>query len=124
MKKAIKITNMILIIAIVALIFSNTVMATAGDVVGQLGADYSQDAGGITTLGKTIISYISIAAIVIAVIVLTILGVKYMIGSASEKAEYKKTMIPYLVGAVLVFGAGAIAQVIVSVTSNISATTP
>lgn len=124
MKKAIKITNMILIIAIVALIFSNTVMATAGDVVGQLGADYSKDAGGITTLGKTIISYISIAAIVIAVIVLTILGVKYMIGSASEKAEYKKTMIPYLVGAVLVFGAGAIAQVIVSVTSNITTTTP
>ena len=123
MKKVVKITNMILIIAIVALIFSNTVMATAGDVVGQLGADYSQDAGGITTLGKTIISYISIAAIVIAVIVLTILGVKYMIGSASEKAEYKKTMIPYLVGAVLVFGAGAIAQVIVNVTSNITTTT-
>ena len=57
---------------------------------------------------------------VIAVIVLLILGIKYMIGSASEKAEYKKTMIPYLVGAVLVFGAGAIAQVIVQITTNLT----
>ena len=43
-----------------------------------------------------------------------------MIGSASEKAEYKKTMIPYLVGAVLVFGAGAIAKVVVGVASTIT----
>lgn len=118
MKKVVKISSMILIIAITALVFSNNVMAVNG-VLDNLQANYSTDAGGLTGVGQTIISYISIAAIVIAVIVLTILGVKYMIGSASEKAEYKKTMIPYLVGAVLVFGAGAIAQVIVNITSAI-----
>lgn len=123
MKKVAKISSMILIIAIIALVFSNSIVMAASEVLSNLNADYTKD-GGLTGIGKSIISYISVAAIVIAVIVLTILGVKYMIGSASEKAEYKKTMIPYLVGAVLVFGAGAIAQVIVSVTSNISATTP
>ena len=40
-------------------------------------------------------------------------------GSASEKAEYKKTMIPYLVGAILIFGASAITKVVVSLASGI-----
>lgn len=45
-----------------------------------------------------------------------------MIGSASEKAEFKKSMIPYLVGAVIIFGAGAIAQVVVQIATGITAT--
>ena len=35
-----------------------------------------------------------------------------MMGSAEEKAEYKKTMIPYLVGAVLIFLAPTIANTV------------
>lgn len=122
MKKLAKISSVILIVAIFTLMFSNTIVlgSNAVTVINQLNPNYNEDAGGLTTLGQTIISYISIAAIVIAVIVLLILGIKYMIGSASEKAEYKKTMIPYLVGAVLVFGAGAIAQVIVQITTNLT----
>ena len=38
-----------------------------------------------------------------------------MMGSASEKAEYKKTMIPYLVGSILIFGASVITKVVVSI---------
>ena len=59
----------------------------------------------------------------VSVIVLLVLGIKYMIGSAEEKAEYKKTMIPYLVGAVLVFGASAIAQVVYSIAKQAGETT-
>ena len=120
MKKLAKISSVILIVAIFTLMFSNTVVFGASSVINQLNPNYNEDDGGLTGLGQTIISYISIAAIVIAVIVLLILGIKYMIGSASEKAEYKKTMIPYLVGAVLIFGAGAIAQVIVQITTNLT----
>ena len=35
-----------------------------------------------------------------------------MIGSAEEKAEYKKTMIPYLVGAILIFASTTIVNVV------------
>ena len=31
------------------------------------------------------------------------IGIKYMLGSVEEKAEYKKTMLPYFVGAILIF---------------------
>lgn len=48
----------------------------------------------------------------IAVIILVVLGIKYMMGSAEEKAEYKKTMIPYVVGAILIGGAATIANAV------------
>lgn len=66
----------------------------------------------VQTLGQNIMGVINVAGVVIAVIVLMILGIKYMMGSAEEKAEYKKTMIPYLVGAILIFAASTIANVI------------
>ena len=51
---------------------------------------------------------ISIVGSGVAVIALIILGIKYMMGSVEEKAEYKKTMMPYVIGALMVFGASAI----------------
>ena len=44
--------------------------------------------------------------------VLLVLGIKYMVGSAEDKADYKKSMIPYLVGAVLIFAASAITGIV------------
>lgn len=66
----------------------------------------------VQKLGQNIMGVMQIAGIVIAVIILMVLGIKYMMGSAEEKAEYKKTMIPYLVGAVLIFAASTIANVV------------
>ena len=33
-----------------------------------------------------------------------VIGIKYIMGSVEDKAEYKKTLKPYVIGAVLVFG--------------------
>lgn len=38
---------------------------------------------------------------IVAVIVLMVIGLKYIIGSAEEKANYKQTMVPYIIGCVL-----------------------
>lgn len=45
----------------------------------------------------------------IAVGALMIIGIKYMTGSIEEKANYKKSMMPYIIGCVILFGASAIA---------------
>ena len=66
----------------------------------------------IQTLGGKILGILQTVGIVLSVIILVILGIKYMMGSAEEKAEYKKTMIPYLVGAVLIFLAQTIANTV------------
>ena len=70
-------------------------------------------AGAMQSVGGTILAYITNAAMVISVVMIAVLGIKYMMGSAEEKAEYKKSLVPLLVGAILVFGAAAIAKVIV-----------
>ena len=64
-------------------------------------------------IGKRIIGMVQAIGSIVSVLVLVILGIKYMMGSAEEKAEYKKSMIPYLVGAVLVFGASAIGKAVI-----------
>ena len=66
----------------------------------------------ITGIGNQIITILTIVGTVVSVVVLIVLGIKYMMGSAEEKAEYKKTMIPYLVGAILIFAASTIANVV------------
>lgn len=65
----------------------------------------------VTNFGNNILGIVSTAASVIAVVILIVLGVKYMMGSAEEKAEYKKTLLPYIIGAVFVFGAGVITSI-------------
>ena len=65
-------------------------------------------------IGGNIIAILRNVGMILAVIIVMVLGIKYMMGSAQEKAEYKKTMIPYVVGAVLLFGASAIAQMVIS----------
>ena len=63
-----------------------------------------------TELGNKVIGVIQVVGILISVGVLMVLGIKYMMGSAEEKAEYKKTFIPYIIGAIILFAAAAFAQ--------------
>ena len=66
----------------------------------------------IADFGGNIMGVIQTVGVVVAVVILMVLGIKYMMGSAEEKAEYKKTFIPYIVGAVLIFAASTIANVV------------
>lgn len=54
---------------------------------------------------STILGVIQAIGIVLSVIMLAALGIKYMIGSVEDKANYKENMVPYIIGAVLI-GAG------------------
>ena len=66
----------------------------------------------VQKVGKSILGIVQVVGSIAAVIILVVIGIKYMLGSAEERAEYKKTMIPYLVGAVLIFAASNIAGMI------------
>ena len=69
--------------------------------------------------GGKIVGLIRVVGTIVAVGMMVILGIKYMMGSAEERAEYKKTMFPYIVGAVLIFAATSLAQVIYTWASEI-----
>ena len=73
----------------------------------------------ITNVGNGIVTILTTIGSVLSVIVLVMLGIKYMMGSVEEKAEYKKTMMPYIIGATLVFAASIIAGVIYNIATHI-----
>ena len=73
----------------------------------------------LTEFGAIIATVIRNVGIIVAVILLMILGIKYMMGSTEERASYKKSAIPYLVGAVLLFGAAGIAQIVVNIAKDL-----
>lgn len=77
-----------------------------------------KDGSLLKNIGNDIIGTVSMIGSIISVITLIILGIKYMLGSVEERAEYKKTLMPYLIGAIMVFGITNIINFIISVFGN------
>lgn len=125
MKKSVKIMGALVIM--MTLLIALTTISNAGGIdaaglAGQLTGSTSGAQQDVMNIGNQIIGIITTVGVVVAVVILLVLGIKYMMGSASEKAEYKKTMIPYIVGAILIFGASAITKVVVGLASGIGKT--
>ena len=57
--------------------------------------------GELVKKGNIVIGIIQAIGAVVSVVALILIGFKYMMGSVEEKAEYKKTMIPYIIGAIM-----------------------
>lgn len=107
-KKLVKIFSILLIVIMLSSIALNVFALSPSEIT----ADKSTSTESIKTVGNKIVGVLQAVGVILSVIVLIVLGIKYMMGSAEEKAEYKKTMIPYIVGAALIFAASAFAQVI------------
>ena len=122
MKKTVKIISTLLLVVMLVTSIAGTVFAdTTTNVLDKLKGDSNTvNSDDLTKVGNNIVTIIQVVGIVIAVIVLLVIGIKYMIGSASEKAEYKKTMIPYIVGALLIFAGTSLVRVIYSLSSSVT----
>ena len=116
MKKLVKIIPVMLLIIVLASAFVPVFAASITNPSSLTGEGTDK----FDKIGKQIIGMVQAIGSIVSVLVLVILGIKYMMGSAEEKAEYKKTMIPYLVGAILIFGASAITKVVVGLAQGIT----
>lgn len=121
MKKSIKVISTLLLTIMLVTSIAGTVLAVdPNTVLNGLNGNGNVQTNDLTKVGNNIVTIIQVVGIVIAVIVLLVIGIKYMMGSASEKAEYKKTMIPYIVGAVLIFAGTSLVRVIYSLSTSVS----
>lgn len=119
MKRTMKILSVLMVVVMLASVCTSVFATTQVSIDAMKGGTISSDSKtSMESIGKTIIAYVTNAAMVIAVVMIAVLGIKYMMGSAEEKAEYKKSLVPLLVGAILVFGAAAIAKVIVGLANT------
>ena len=119
MKKRVKIFSIILIVMMVlctAITFVNAqeVLPNVNDYIPG-----NEDVPtNFTNMVGIIANTIQVIGIVASVIVLVMLGVKYMVGSVEERAEYKKSMIPYLIGTIMIVAIGTIVRTINSLVSQ------
>lgn len=61
----------------------------------------TDEAGAVISKIGVVLGAIRNISAVIAVLALMLMGFKYIIGSAEEKANYKTTLLPYIIGAVI-----------------------
>lgn len=86
----------------------------------------TDNSGAKTSVQNIIGAIISIAQVVgigVAVIMLIVLAIKYISAAPSEKAEIKKTVVIYVTGAVVLFAATGILQIIKNFATNVTTTT-
>lgn len=79
-------------------------------------ADISDASGG--KLGKiinSIIGFIQVAGTGIAMIMVTILGIKYIMAAPSDKADVKKQIAPMVIGALILFGAVNLVNIVANI---------
>ena len=108
-----KMLTILLIIVAVASVASSVMAAK------DPGSITITDSNDFDSIGGRIIGMIQSVGSIAAVAVLVVLGIKYMMGSTEEKAEYKKTMLPYVVGAILIFAASNIASMVFDFASDL-----
>lgn len=123
-----KIGKIVLIIIILLTIFScigNNVYASITNPVEN--PDYykpsdnkEEDNSKFISIGNAIMGTIRAVGSLIAVVTLMTLGIRYMLASTQDKALYKETFIPYIIGAVLVFAIPNIIGVIYDLVKNIA----
>ncbi|MBD9159686.1 MAG: hypothetical protein EGQ16_07685 [Clostridiales bacterium] len=77
-----------------------------------------QSSNKVMDMGNKIIGAIQLIGSIVSVLTLVVLGIKYMAGSVEERAEYKKTMMPYVVGAVMVFAITNLLKILENVISG------
>ena len=73
----------------------------------------------IVNLGNVAVNVIKTTGSILSVIILIVLGIKYMLGSLEEKAQYKKTLVPYLIGAFVLFAGSNLAGIIYNLVNEI-----
>lgn len=123
--KNIRIVKFIFIILIVVLqlfVITHNVYADGPINPAQYNPGLAGSATGsdkIKDMANVIIGAIQIIGTVLSVAVLGILGIKYMIGSVEEKAEYKKTLMPYVIGAIMIFGITNLLAIVVTIANKI-----
>ena len=102
--------TIILLIAIVliALLASSVLAAPSpGDVLIKDNIEGGEE---LKTFGNKVLGVTQIVGMIASVIILSVLGFKIMMGSTEEKAKYKSKLMPYVIGAIILFAAPTLAN--------------
>ena len=119
MKKR-KIISMIIIFILISTFFIPVTLASTNLGLDDLNSykGNNENSTQLTTKAGNVLGYIQIIGIVISVAILIIIGIRYMLSSVEERAEYKKTFLLYILGAFLIFTGTTLPQLIYTFAQN------
>lgn len=120
-KKVMKGICILLTVMMFVFAFSSLVLATSTYPDPKSFDTTGNDAGIAEVSGVigSILRLVRTVAVGVAVIMLIVLAIKYISAAPSEKAEIKKSAMLYVVGAVLLFAAAGVLQVIQKFAENV-----
>ena len=104
--------NKIIVVMLVMIFFTIT-LSYAG-VLDDPGAyvPRGQEVTSLKTKGNKVIGVINKIGSIVAILGLLVMGIRFMLGSVEEKAQYKETMMPYVIGAFLLYSAPKVVLII------------
>ena len=114
----------ILMISIFVISISLEVLATSSAISamnGMAGATVEDGTGKIGKIGKilnSIIGIIQVAGTGISMIMVTLLGIKYIMAAPSDKADVKKQIAPLVIGAIILFASVNLVGIIADVADS------
>lgn len=128
MNRTMKILAVMLLVITMTMFFSSNVLAFAvptpttsgsspSDIISGLETatnSASVDTGKFTQTAGKIIKLLRNFSVIAGVILIIVLGVKYMMGSVEQKSDYQKSFVPLVIGIILVIGATSIASFLFS----------
>lgn len=65
------------------------------------------------------IIYYYLYGLAIAIIIGLVLGIQFMMGSVEQKAKVKDSLVPYVVGCIVIFGAFGIWKIVLTVLEGV-----
>ena len=121
-KKVMKIVAILLAVVVVASLASSVFAADDGFSLTQFNnyQDTSGAKGSVTRIIGALINIIQIIGSGVAIIMLIVLAIKYISAAPGDKADIKKHAVVYVVGAIVLFAATAILEIIKNFSKNVS----
>ena len=115
MKTTMKIITMAVLVVMILAVSTSAFAFDPGTIINDIDNKANTSAGQntqVNDIAGRILGLIRNVAVVAGVIILSVIGIKFMLGSAEEKAEYKKSLIPLVVGIIVVMAASQIIAMI------------
>lgn len=125
-----KISKVLIILVIMQIIFALTNISQAAwwDDITSIGGNFleigetaassgEQKDSDLQTIISDIYNILFPLGIAITVIIGGVLGIKFMMASAEDKAKIKESMIPYVLGCVVIYGAFGIWKLAITIFS-------
>lgn len=117
--KLIVIISVFIIVSVFPVKVFSSWVDDADNFLKSAGSGITVDKNQLTSASDEIYNTLTSIGMIVAVIVGMILGITYMMTGAVDKAKVKESIMPYLLGCIVIFGAFGIWKLVINVMNGV-----